>query len=111
MNVAKEIYVFLLQHDFDRDDVVIGAFYQPRLVYSNVNVLFSLPKDEIRSAFVEIIVHAIIKSESLFELLEKNLNELLSLKSEYIMPLIKENCIIKKMLSKKTNKRTVFGPF
>lgn len=74
---------------------VIGAFYQPKLVYTNTEVLKTLPLNEIKNGLVEIIVHAIIKDEKLFEYIEQNLNEIFELKQEYLEQLCYWNCKIK----------------
>ena len=49
-----------------------GAFYQPKIVISDVAVLRSLPKRRLRSAMAEIIKYGVIKDRKLFEYLERN---------------------------------------
>ena len=47
-----------------------GAFYQPKIVISDVAILRSLPKRRLRSAMAEIIKYGVIKDGRLFEYLE-----------------------------------------
>ena len=74
---------------------IIGAFYQPELVYINYSVLKTLPVEEIRSGLVEIIVHAIIKDEKLFDFVEQNLERIMALDHDVLEELIWWNCRIK----------------
>lgn len=75
---------------------IIGAFYQPSLVFVNYNVLNTLPKSEIKNALVEMLVHAIIKDEKLFYYIEENLEKILELEPDIMEELIYWNCVIKK---------------
>ncbi|MFH1655521.1 MAG: 3-dehydroquinate synthase [Candidatus Omnitrophota bacterium] len=67
---------------------LVGAFYQPRLVLSDISVLSSLDKKQIRSGLAEAIKYGIIKDKQLFEFIEKNHAKILSLNKtalEYIV--------------------------
>ncbi|MDD5408957.1 MAG: 3-dehydroquinate synthase [Candidatus Omnitrophica bacterium] len=57
--------------DLDLGKNLIGAFYQPNLVFSEINFLKSLDKRQVASGMAEIIKYAIIKDNSLFCYLEK----------------------------------------
>lgn len=83
---------------------VVGAFYQPKIVYVNHSVLKSLPIEEIRNGLVEILVHAIIKDEELFDFIETNLAEILNLNANLIEELIYRNCKIKAEVVQKDEK-------
>ena len=50
---------------------LIGAFYQPKLVLSDIVFLKSLPKKEIICGYAEILKHAIIKDQNFFNWLKK----------------------------------------
>ena len=52
--------------DFMQYKNMVGAFYQPKLVYMNLNVLKTLPKDQLISGFGEILKHGLIKKPRLF---------------------------------------------
>ncbi len=56
---------------------LIGAFFQPRMVYSNLEVLASLPERQIRSGLAEVVKYGMITDQRLFEYLEKNREKLL----------------------------------
>mgnify|MGYP001213500731 CR=1 FL=1 len=50
---------------------IVGAFYQPRLVFSDMAALITLPASEIRNGLAEVIKYGVIKDPSLFAFLEK----------------------------------------
>ncbi len=54
-----------------------GSFYQPRFVFSDVELLKSLPKKDLISGLAEVIKYGVIKSPELFETLEKNYTKIL----------------------------------
>ncbi len=83
---------------------IIGAFYQPSLVYSNYKVLKTLPKEEVKNAMVEILVHAIIKDAELFSYMEDNLDRILNLEPDIMEVLIAWNCDIKKSVIERDEK-------
>ncbi len=56
---------------------LVGAFYQPRLVVSEVAVLSSLSLRQLRNGFAEAIKYGMIADKKLFEYLEKNRQRLL----------------------------------
>jgi len=51
---------------------IIGVFHQPRLVFSDVASLITLPPREIRNGLAEVIKYGVISDPSLFTYLEKN---------------------------------------
>lgn len=81
--------------NFEKAKNVIGAFYQPQLVYINYNVLQTLSIAEIKNGLIEILVHAIIKDADLFKYIEDNLDQIVSLKPSILEELIYWNCQIK----------------
>jgi 3-dehydroquinate synthase len=58
---------------------LIGAFYQPRLVFSDVKLLNTLDKKQIRSGLAEVIKYGIIRDARLFSFLEKKYTDILTL--------------------------------
>lgn len=54
-----------------------GSFYQPRLVFSDISILRTLPKRELISGLAEVVKYGIIKSPGLFEFLEENYSKIL----------------------------------
>lgn len=57
---------------------LIGAFYQPTLVCADPDTLDTLPMREYTSGMAEVIKHALIRSPSLFETLERHLVSIVS---------------------------------
>ena len=51
---------------------LIGSFYQPKLVISDLSFIDSLPKKEMICGYAEILKHSIIKDKNFFKWLEKN---------------------------------------
>ena len=75
---------------------LIGAFYQPNLVISDIVFLKSLPKREIICGYGEILKHAIIADKKFFSFLDINGSQILNLKSPLIEKTIFKSCSIKK---------------
>ena len=75
---------------------LIGTFYQPSLVVSDIAFLKSLPKREIICGYGEILKHAIIADKKFFSFLNINGSKILDLKSPIIEKAIFKSCSIKK---------------
>ena len=56
---------------------LIGTFYQPTLVVSDVEILKSLPQRELICGYAEILKHSLILKNSFFDWLHKNSNKML----------------------------------
>ena len=77
---------------------LIGAFYQPSLVISDINFLKSLPKRQLVCGYGEILKHSLIADRNLFNFLKKNGSKVLNLKSPFIEKVIFQSCSIKKKI-------------
>ena len=75
---------------------LIGTFYQPSFVISDIAFLKSLPKREIICGYGEILKHAIIADKKFFSFLDINGSQILNLKSPLIEKTIFRSCSIKK---------------
>ena len=75
---------------------LIGSFYQPSLVVSDIIFLKSLPRRELVCGYGEILKHALITNKKFFTFLNKNGAEILNLKSPSIEKAIYKSCSIKK---------------
>ena len=75
---------------------LIGSFYQPSLVISDTNFLYTLPKREIICGYGEILKHSLIADKKFFSFLNKHGTEILKLKSPLIEKAIFKSCSIKK---------------
>lgn len=65
--------------DLDSGKNLVGAFYQPGFVLSELTFLKSLSPRQVRAGLAEVIKYAIIKDKSLFEYLEKNYPKIIGL--------------------------------
>ena len=82
---------------------LIGTFYQPKLVYIDIDVLKTLPPRELRCGFSEIIKYGVIKDSSLFDYLEENIKviqDIINVKSwfkhsRFLLNTITRSCRIK----------------
>jgi 3-dehydroquinate synthase/shikimate kinase/3-dehydroquinate synthase len=83
---------------------LIGSFYQPHLVISDIQFLKTLPKREIICGYGEILKHSLIADKKIFDYLNRNCEKVLSLTSPFIEKTIYESCKIKKDVVEKDEK-------
>ncbi len=83
---------------------LIGTFYQPSLVLSDIQLLKSLSKREMICGYGEILKHSLIDNKKFFNFLNKNLKKILSLSSPFIEKAIYESCKIKKKIVERDEK-------
>ncbi len=74
---------------------MIGAFWQPRLVWIDVDTLKTLPKRELVAGLAEVIKYGVIYDEDLFHTLELNKDRILNLDRKILIHVIKRSCEIK----------------
>jgi 3-dehydroquinate synthase len=74
---------------------MIGAFYQPKKVLVDMDVLKTLPKEEFLAGMAEVIKYGIIWDESFFEYLDKNREKNLNLDPDTLERIIRRSCEIK----------------
>ena len=75
---------------------LIGTFYQPDFVLTDVSTLDTLPQREIICGYGEMLKHSIIDSNKIFNYLDKYKFKILNLKSPFIEKAICDSCKIKK---------------
>ena len=85
---------------------LIGSFYQPKLVVSDIDFLKSLPNREIICGYAEILKHSLIRNKYFFNYLNRNIKNIFKLKSPYIEKAIYESCKIKKIIVEKDEKES-----
>ena len=83
---------------------LIGSFYQPNLVITDIQFLKSLSKREIVCGYGEVLKHSLISNKKFFNFLDKNIEKILNLTSPFIEKTIFESCKIKKMVVEKDEK-------
>lgn len=74
---------------------LIGTFYQPRLVFSDIEFLKTLNIRQIRTGLAEVIKYGVIKDPRLFTYLEKNYPDILNLKPQALEFIVKRSSSIK----------------
>ena len=74
---------------------LVGAFYPPRLVLTDPELLRTLPDREFRGGLAEVIKHAIIADAPMFAILEENTEKILRRDRSTLGQLIPRNVQIK----------------
>ena len=74
---------------------LIGAFYQPKAVFIDLDCLNTLMKREIGSGLGEIVKYGVISDMDFFTYLEKNFYKILTLDNEYMEHVVARSCEIK----------------
>ena len=74
---------------------LIGSFYQPRMVISDIDVLSTLPDREYKCGLAEIIKYGAIYDVDFFAWLESNMSELLNRVPKKLIYAISRSCQIK----------------
>ncbi len=74
---------------------LVGSFYQPRLVLSDISFLNSISHKEMICGYAEILKHSLIKDKNFFFWLKKNTNMLFQKKGKELIYAIKKSCQIK----------------
>ncbi len=67
---------------------LVGAFYQPRLVYVDLGTLRTLPEREVRSGMAEVIKYGAILDADLFQFLEESVEEALGLEAAVLTRIV-----------------------
>ncbi len=74
---------------------MIGSFYQPRLVFIDLQVLKTLDPREVRSGLAEVIKYGVIQDRGFFNFLEEHLAGIKALDLELLSAVVKKSCSIK----------------
>ena len=74
---------------------LIGAFYQPRLVIADSDVLATLPVRELQAGYAEIIKYGLIDEPEFFDWLEKNGADVTALSPHAITEAVARSCAAK----------------
>ncbi len=74
---------------------MIGTFWQPRLVWIDIDTLKSLPSREFLSGIAEVIKYGVIRDEGFFYFLEKNRDKVLALDNDVLTHVVRLSCEIK----------------
>ncbi len=74
---------------------LIGAFYQPTLVVSDVRTIDTLPQREWTSGMAEVIKHALIADEALVSFLETHITDVLLRRTDAVATMIRRAARVK----------------
>ena len=74
---------------------LIGAFYQPKLVLADSDVLGTLPLREMRAGYAEIVKYGLLGDASFFEWLEAHGEDVIAGKPEAIAHAVRTSCLAK----------------
>lgn len=74
---------------------LIGAFYQPKAVLADTNLLASLPPRELRAGYAEVVKYGLLGDAKFFDWLEINNAAVLALDPDAIMHAIYTSCLAK----------------
>ena len=79
---------------------LVGCFYQPNLVLTDLAVLQTLPQRELKAGYAEVLKYALIDDFEFFHWLEKNGTDVLSLKLSALQYVISMSCRAKAAIVK-----------
>jgi 3-dehydroquinate synthase len=74
---------------------MIGAFYQPRLVLADTEVLKTLPAREFSAGMAEVIKHGVVRDAAFFSWLEQNMENLIAGDPQSLAHAVRRCCEIK----------------
>lgn len=85
---------------------LVGAFYQPKLVYTNISFLRTLQRRELISGLAEVMKYGIIISPQLFHYVEKNYRDILAYDLNALQYIVYKCSAIKASIVEKDEKDT-----
>lgn len=81
--------------DFDQFKNMVGAFYQPKLVFMNMSLLRTLPPEQFSSGMAEAVKSALIADDAFFDFLEANASAIRNGDPESLQHVVHSSCRIK----------------
>lgn len=75
---------------------LVGAFYQPRIVWSDVALLSTLTKRQIRNGLAEVVKYGVIADARFFQYIAENYKSLLGLDPESLVHVVERSSRIKR---------------
>jgi 3-dehydroquinate synthase len=85
---------------------MIGAFYQPCLVVTDLETLTTLSQKEYRAGLAEIVKYGVIADARFFDFLETNYKKILNLDFECLSYIIETSCAIKARVVEKDERES-----
>jgi len=93
--------------DLPQGKNLVGAFYQPQFVLSDVRTLSTLPDRELASGWAEAIKHGLILDKELLATFEKNTGKIKSLDPEIATQIIRDSVAIKANIVSQDERETL----
>ena len=93
--------------DLPQGKNLVGAFYQPKFVLSDVSALQSLPPRELTSGWAEAIKHGLILDRELLEAFETHRTSLLALERDISTDIIRRSVAIKANIVSRDERETL----
>ena len=93
--------------DLPQGKNLVGAFYQPKFVLSDVETLVSLPERELNSGWAEAIKHGLILDKDLLGTFESRVKEVRSLDRNIATEIIRKSVAIKANVVSRDEKETL----
>lgn len=90
--------------DFLQYKNMVGAFFQPKLVYMNIETLQTLPRIQFISGMGEIVKHSFIKSADYYQWLLQHADHIKAMDAALLMEMVYQSCLIKKEVVEKDPK-------
>ena len=85
---------------------LIGAFYQPRLVFADVSMLQTLPERELTSGWAEVVKHALVMDPHLLLTLEEQVEALRGLQPEVTTAVVRRSMALKAQVVSEDERET-----
>ena len=93
--------------DMPQGKNLVGAFYQPKFVLSDVSVLRTLPRRELNSGWAEAIKHGLILDEALLTTFEEGADEIPELRPEITTEVVRRSVAIKADIVSRDERETL----
>lgn len=87
--------------DFDQYKNMVGAFYMPKLVYTNLSVLKTLDDRQYYSGMAEVMKYGLIKNASFYEWIIDNMYEIHERDLDTLEDMVVKSCTYKKLVVEK----------
>lgn len=84
--------------DFRQYKNMVGAFYQPRLVYMSMEVFASLPDRQFANGMAEELKHGLIRDRAYYEWMKENRTLICEKAPETMLGLLETGCNIKRVV-------------
>ncbi len=81
--------------DFSGNKNLVGSFYQPKFVFTNINTLLTLDKKQFSSGMAEAIKHGLIKDYEYYKFICDNKEKIIHMDFDCLSELVFRSCEIK----------------